>query len=79
MTTADATTQAIRMVPGHTVICNERYQSTHHGDVRTEGLDCQISVHPALEGSALCQQFRGSSFETCLHHLTTTIAALTAP
>lgn len=69
MTTTEATNVAVRLIPGHTVICNERYQSTQHGDRRTEGLECHISVHPALTGTAPCQQFHGPSFEHCLQQL----------
>lgn len=80
MTAADATRQAIRLLPDHTVICQERYQSTHHQPaVRTLETECQISVHPSIEGRAACQQFRAGSFDGCLEQLIATIATCVVP
>ena len=75
MTTAAATSAAIALCPGKTVICVERYQSTHHGDYRVEGLECTISIHPSLDGEAPCQQFTRPTFEGCLAILKNSIKA----
>lgn len=79
MTTTEATTKAISLCPDRTVICVERYTSCRHTDARTESLDCRVSIHPAIIGTAPCQQFTGPSFEACLDLLSTTIAQATAP
>lgn len=79
MTTTEATTRAISLCHDRTVICVERYTSCKHPDARTESLDCSVSIHPAIIGTADCQQFKAPSFEQCLNYLTETIAAATAP
>lgn len=70
MTTTEATTRAIEICPDRTVICTEQHHSEKHADCRSESFRCQISIHPAIEGDAACQQFNGPSFENCLEQLT---------
>lgn len=77
MTTSEATSEAVKLLPKHSIICTESYQSTHHGDFRAEELRYRISVHPALVGTDPCQQFHGKAFKSCLEDIKQTIASLT--
>lgn len=78
MTTSEATTKAIELLPKHTIFCHEEYQSTHHGDYRAEELRYYISVLPALVGDKPCQQFEGKAFKSCLEEIAQTLAQLRA-
>ena len=69
MTTTEATSATIQLVPDRTVMCDEQYHSTHHGSLRTEGLECRIAVLPSLSGQAACQSFTGPSFEACISQI----------
>ena len=77
MTTSEAASEAVKLLPKHSIICSEAYQSTHHGDYRAEELRYCISVHPALVGNSPCQQFQGKAFKSCLEEITRTLAILT--
>ena len=69
MTSSEATSAVVALVPDRTVICSETYQSTVHGDFRGESISFTISVLPAITSQEPCQNFYGKSFRECVENI----------